>query len=551
MEKIKKNWLIILLLLAIAGCVFILNIATLYSPDDYSYANVIGGDDLKITSFSEVIQDAKYLYTNWTGRIIPHLLIGFFMTTNTVFFKILNTILFVVLLLLTTKFITRKTSYLSIIVAFGFLVYGKMFGEKFAWISGSLNYLWTSAALIAYLYAIYGYFVENKKEKIEKDNENRASDDKSLEIFNSCNLKKWQKVLIVISGFLIAFSHEVMAFVGGSFLGILFLVNILKIWKKSKSDAVFLVSCILFFGIGAILTIIAPGNVARSTLDIKIDGSPLACLGNYKDIKYQLFITLATIIGVGVLKQKELIKKEIMYFMFPCIIATVPFSIMGYFPPRTFVPYEALIIAITTANIQVICEHFKEHKKWIIGISCIVTVIVFARMLPTTYSDIRYILPYKLKVTKQLEKAKNTGEKDLVVSKFLFMDKIRREDLINIDNFFLETSSDAAPNLFTSIYYKFDKITAISDIDYIVEIYTDITQSVDYGIINKETLELISIANASDKIVFTIPKAQLGTYVVDCRDKDLRTHVTGVRIRAVGEEIENPDLEILINQAKN
>lgn len=41
MEKIKKNWPMVLLLLAIAGCVFILNIATLLSPDDYSYATVI------------------------------------------------------------------------------------------------------------------------------------------------------------------------------------------------------------------------------------------------------------------------------------------------------------------------------------------------------------------------------------------------------------------------------------------------------------------------------------------------------------------------------
>ena len=183
MKFVKENWLIISLLLAISGCIFVLNVATLYSPDDYSYANVIGGDDLKITSFSEVIQDAKYLYTNWTGRIIPHLLIGFFMTTNTFVLKVLNTILFILLLFLMSKFINRKTSYLSLVVAFGFLVYGKMFGEKFAWVSGSLNYLWTSVALIAYLYAIYGYFVEK-----------------------NVNFKTWQKVLIAISGFLIAFS---------------------------------------------------------------------------------------------------------------------------------------------------------------------------------------------------------------------------------------------------------------------------------------------------------------------------------------------------------
>lgn len=135
MEKIKKNWPIIVLLLAIAGCLFILNIATLISPDDYSYAFLIGGDDLKITDFTEIRNGAKYLYSSWTGRIIPHILVALFMTTSTTIFKIINTLLFVILLFMINRFITRKNSYVSVILAFGFLVYGKMFGEKFAWIS--------------------------------------------------------------------------------------------------------------------------------------------------------------------------------------------------------------------------------------------------------------------------------------------------------------------------------------------------------------------------------------------------------------------------------
>lgn len=135
MEKLKKNWSIVLLLLAIFGCVFILNIATLLSPDDYSYARVVSGDDLKITTFSEITQATKYLYTNWTGRVIPHILVGVVMTTSTTLFKGINTILFLVLLYFSSRFITRKNSYLSLILAFGFLIYGKMFGEKFAWIS--------------------------------------------------------------------------------------------------------------------------------------------------------------------------------------------------------------------------------------------------------------------------------------------------------------------------------------------------------------------------------------------------------------------------------
>ena len=201
--------------------------------------------------------------------------------------------------------------------------------------------------------------------------------------------------------------------------------------------------------------------------------------------------------------------------MIPCIISTTPFAIMGYFTPRCFVPYEILIIIIMTTNVQVISQHISSHKKTLIGVSFLVTILVFGKMLPTTYSDIRYILPYKIKMTKQLEEAKQNGEKDVIVSKFLFMDKIRREDLINIDNFFIETNRDSVVNVYLSLYYGFDCVRAISDIDYLIEIDTDITENVDYGILNKNTLELISIVTASDKICFTIPKQQLGTYVVD------------------------------------
>lgn len=363
-------------------------------------------------------------------------------------------------------------------------------------------------------------------------------------------MKKWQKIFVSLCGFLVGFSHEVMAFVGGAFLGILFLANIKKAWKTSKWDAAFLIGAVSLFAVGAILTIIAPGNLARSTVDVTENKWALACLGNYKDIKWQLIIMVISMIWVGVLKQKELLKKEIIYFILPCIIATIPFSIMGYFTPRCFVPYEALLICIVAANSQTIVSHSLESKKVYIWVCSILTIVAFAQMLPTTYSDVRYILPYKIKLTKQLEQARDNGEKDVIVSKFLFMDKICREDLINVDNFFLETSTASVVNTYLSLYYKFDCIRAISDADYFIEIDTDITQNVDYGILNKDTLELISIVPASDKICFTIPKEQLGTYVVDCRDKDLRSHVKNVRIRAVGEEMPNPDLEMLINQER-
>lgn len=527
MEKIKNNWQIILLLFVIGCCIFFLNIATLISPDDYSYAMIFGGDDLKITSFSEIRNASKFLYESWTGRIIPHVLVGIFTTTNLWIFYILNTIMFIVLLLIITRFITQKNTYLSLIMAFGFLVYGKMFGEKFAWISGSLNYLWTAVILMIYLYTFYGYIVENRK------------------------LNKWQKIILTLSSYIVGFLHEVTAFVGGSFLGIMFLTNIKKIWKsENKKDRLFFILTIFLFALGAFTTIFSPGNFLRNQSDPTQKGTVFSCLGNYKDIKWQLIITFITMVAIGFLNQKELLKKEIIYFVLPCVIATLPFAYLGYFTPRSFVCYECLIIIIMTTNIQYLVNNFKKYKKSIIAISILFTIIVFARMMPSIYSDIRYILPYKLKLTKQLEQNRENGVKDVVVSRFLFRDKFHMEDMINPDNFFLETYKNNISNVYMALYYKFDCIQAISDIDYIVEIETDIDHDVDYGIINKDTLELISIVTARDKLTFTIPKDKYGLYVVDCRDKDLRSHVKSVRVRAVGEEMKNPNIEDLINQEK-
>lgn len=527
MEKIKNNLPTIIMLIMIVGCMFILNISTLLSPDDYSYALLIGGDDLKITSFSELFNASKYLYTMWTGRIIPHLLVGFFMTTTITLFKIINSLMFGILLLIITRFITHKNTLLSIITALGFFVYGTMFGEKFAWISGSLNYLWTAVFLMLYLYFFYGYFIENMK------------------------LSSWQKITLALSGFIVGFLHEVTAFLGGAFLGIIFITNIKKVWKsENKNDKIFFVASIILFAIGCMLTIFAPGNFARSEVDPTQKGGIFACLGNYKDIKIQLLIMVVSMITIGILKQKELLKKELLYFILPIIIATLPFAYLGYFTPRSFASYECIIIIITTTNLQFIVEHFKDYKKTWIAISSLVTIVVFIRFLPSVYSAGRYLLPYKLKMTKQLETAQREGLKDVVVSKFLFTDKIYREKMINVDNFFIDTHSNTVANTYMALYYKFDTIHAISDIDYFIEIETDITDIVDYGIIDKDTLELIFVVQGSDKISFAIPKDKLGTYVIDCRDKDLRGHVKNVRIRAVGEELENPDLEVLINQAK-
>ena len=72
---VKKLALVGLMLLIFVS-MFILNHSVCMSPDDYNYSGVIGQIHNKVDTLEDCITSATYLYNNWTGRVIPHLLIG-------------------------------------------------------------------------------------------------------------------------------------------------------------------------------------------------------------------------------------------------------------------------------------------------------------------------------------------------------------------------------------------------------------------------------------------------------------------------------------------
>ena len=144
------------LLLLILVSILILNLSTLVSPDDYNYSFVLGGAPKdKVDTITDCIQTSKYLYQNWTGRLLPHVLVGIFRGMNHYVFEILNTIVFMIMLIVTNKVLSKKMTFLGIITSFGYLVFSMMFGEKFAWMSGALNYLWPTTCMVIFIYFMY------------------------------------------------------------------------------------------------------------------------------------------------------------------------------------------------------------------------------------------------------------------------------------------------------------------------------------------------------------------------------------------------------------
>ena len=152
------------LLLLILVSIFLLCHSVLLSPDDYNYTYVQGSFmQRRVDSIENALETAKYFYNNWTGRVIPHVLIGIFRNMNELIYEIINSLVFIIFITTISKVLNKKSSFLSILSVFGYLAFSRMFGEKFGWISGAFNYLWPSTFLVIFIYYFYNYF---KKQKI-------------------------------------------------------------------------------------------------------------------------------------------------------------------------------------------------------------------------------------------------------------------------------------------------------------------------------------------------------------------------------------------------
>ena len=219
-------------------------------------------------------------------------------------------------------------------------------------------------------------------------------------------------------------------------------------------------------------------------------------------------------------------------------------AIISYFPPRAFLAYETMFMIVLTKNVCYLAEKFNKYEKIIAIISLLLTLIVFGRFSPSTLGQINYIIPYKEKVTAQYEEAKQKGEKDVVVSKFEFLQWIHREDGINIYNFFPEFMYQMPVNVLIAQYYGFDRITAIGDNEYLIEIRVDSEGINEYEIIDVDSKEVIQEMEYDNCIRYTIPKEMLGKYKLQAVKENLKDIILDYKIQYIGGSLEKEKLNV-------
>ena len=229
--------LVALTLLLIVAAMWMLNYLTPEMGDDLWYKFVFVSNDVDITrpigSFWDVLVSQYTPYHCVNGRAVVHVLAQLFTGVwGKLAFNFCNAIVFAIFIYFLTRLVTKVSALNLLCVGSVMFILFPGFGVMNLWMTGSINYLWTSAAVCLFLL-----------------------------LFNSLKNEPL-RIKHCLLGFLcifIGWMHEGYVVPLGASLGIYALVN----WKTICRRAIF--PLIIGFAFGAALCMFAPGTLHRAS----------------------------------------------------------------------------------------------------------------------------------------------------------------------------------------------------------------------------------------------------------------------------------------------
>jgi hypothetical protein len=248
----KKVWAILFLIFLV---MFGLNyLMPLCYGDDYVYAFIWPGQSMyiplpetveRISGLYDILVSQWKHYLTWGGRVPAHMLVQFFVWQNKLLFDILNSVVFVLLVLeiywIANKGeVTLKNINLTALCVIFFSVWAFTvnFAGVFLWISGACNYLWMLAILLSFLILYVHKYYSMNKMTIRPG---------------------WVKYLIFVWGILAGWTNE---------NAVCWIILALGLWifKNRKQEGMETWMWFGLFGLcaGYFLLLLAPGNAVRA-----------------------------------------------------------------------------------------------------------------------------------------------------------------------------------------------------------------------------------------------------------------------------------------------
>lgn len=162
----SKGMLFLLSLVFFGSVIFVFNYKTPLQWDDFKLVFVwpdyitveesgqITNPTERVTSFSDIIVSQYNHYYTWGGRTIVHIIAQFLLFIPAVLADILNTIMYLVyVILIYHHIIGRGRHDVILFIGINFLVWflQPVFGETILWLTGSANYLWGTCFILLFL----------------------------------------------------------------------------------------------------------------------------------------------------------------------------------------------------------------------------------------------------------------------------------------------------------------------------------------------------------------------------------------------------------------
>lgn len=333
-------------LLVFAGIFILLYILNYLTPmsfgDDYVYSFMWQGkamsvplppDAVRISSWKELLASQWLHYFTWGGRAVAHVLIQFFLWMGKNVFNFFNACVCTILIAEIYLCINRGNVKLHFKAKDVFLIFVALwaftpaFSQVFFWVGGSLNYVWTTAFLLAflipYIRKYYSFFSQ------EKMNTN----------FNAFSM--------FIGGILAGWSNENT--ICWIILALFFFIVHVKRCKLGLEKNSWMYTGLTGLIIGYLLLMLAPGNASRFYLDYGhtsfivranlIENVKMAFLIFFV---YHFVMWYYCLRSFWDIKQKQvkefMVKEEILLVKILCVLSLGMCVIMVFspeFPPRS------------------------------------------------------------------------------------------------------------------------------------------------------------------------------------------------------------------------
>lgn len=348
--QISRSIFFIILTIA----VYLLNRFSIFAIDDYQYA-FMQGDTSPISSLKDIIISQSYHYMDHSGRFIVHSIVQLFCGILGVeWFRVLNSIVFVIFCGLTTRLIfktwnTDITNYIFTTLAIwlfipqiGYTVLGN--------IACSVNYLWAGTATLAFL-LIY--------EKIKA----------------AIHIPAYYSIGLFAVGILCGSLQETFTIPIAGALCIYYCFNI----KQLNRNTLWL---LIGYCIGGLILVAAPGNFVRlqdSSSGNIIVNTILRCSDIF--FSYWALIVAIFLHIVFLLYNRKItlqfIAENITYYLM-IIISITFFSVVAFTGEHQLFYIGWVLIVLFIKSLQIAAKSYYFNKRLI----SLITLII---VIPTTY----------------------------------------------------------------------------------------------------------------------------------------------------------------------